>query len=125
MKISTDLDGTCFYKPEFFKELMRLFIQAEHEVGILTGHRQSSEEKDVNKLISAGFPKPSFYFGRTEDYMHLNGAHYKSMIIEREKIDIHFDDYDYDNYDTIRLFASLGQESNVVRLSCPGREHNQ
>lgn len=118
MKISLDLDGTCYYKPAFFKELMRLFLSAGHEVGILTGHRQSSAERDIAKLVEAGFPRPSFYFGRTEDYMSLNGAHYKSMIIDREGIDIHFDDYDYGNTDTIRLFKELGQEDKIVRMKC-------
>lgn len=116
MKISLDLDGTCLEQQEFFKELMRLFLEAGHGVGILTGHRQDSENRDREKLAELGFPSPSFYFGRTEDYMHLNGAHYKSMVIEREGIDIHFDDYDYNHPDTIKLFSTLGQEHKIVRV---------
>lgn len=118
MKISLDLDGTLYHHPDFFRELMRLFLAAGHEVGILTGHRMDSGDHDIEKLIALGFPRPSFYFGRTPDYMHLNGAHYKSMIIAREGIDIHFDDYDYDNIDTIKLFSELGVESRIARMKC-------
>lgn len=116
MKISIDLDGTLLEKREFFAEFMRLFIDAGHEVGILTGHRQDREEKDREKLRELGFPSPSFYFGRTEEYMPLNGAHYKTMVIEREGIDLHFDDYDYNHPDTIKLFSQSRQEHKIVRL---------
>lgn len=116
MKISIDLDGTLLEKQEFFAEFMRLFLAAGHEVGILTGHRHDREEHDREKLRELGFPSPSFYFGRTEEYMHLNGAHYKTMVIERESLDLHFDDYDYNHPDTIKLFSQLGQECKIARL---------
>lgn len=77
-----------------------------------------SKERDIQLMVARGFPVPDFYFGRTEEYMHLNGAHYKSAIIEREGIDIHFDDYDYDydNSSTEKLFKSLGQEEKIFRV---------
>lgn len=48
--------------------------------------------------------------------MHLNGAHYKSAIIQREGIDIHFDDCDYANPETERLFSELGQDERIFRV---------
>lgn len=87
-----------------------------HQVGVLTGHAHTSEEKDMALLVSLKFPKPDFYFGRTPEYMHLNGAHFKSMVIKREGITLHFDDYDFDNTDTERLFKELGQEEHIVRV---------
>ena len=116
MKISIDFDGTCWSRMAFFRELMKSFQAAGHKVGMLTGHRQEEKDKDIALMVSRGFPVPSFYFGRTPDYMHLNGAHYKSMIIKRESIDLHFDDYDYDNADTIKIFAELGQEEKIARV---------
>ena len=83
---------------------------------MLTGHSHDMESKDVALMLARGFPKPDFYFGRTPDYMHLNGAHFKSMVIKREGIAMHFDDYDYDNPDTDRLFKELGQEEQIARV---------
>ena len=116
MKVSIDLDGTLWRYQDFFRRLMISLQQLNDEVGILTGHKQSDKEKDYDKLFKNGFPYPNFYFGRTPDYMHLNGAHYKTMIIKREGIDIHFDDYDYDNADTERLFKELGEEGKIFRV---------
>jgi hydroxymethylpyrimidine pyrophosphatase-like HAD family hydrolase len=116
MKISLDMDGTCLAKPEFFRELMAAMQARGHKVGILTGRKHTSEVACFAELSKLGFPKPDFYFGRTPEYMPLNGAHFKSMIIKREKIEIHFDDYDYDHTDTIKLFSELGQEDRIARL---------
>lgn len=116
MKISLDMDGTCVAKPEFFRELMASMQARGHKVGILTGRPHTGQAQTLEQLSKLGFPKPDFYFGRTPEYMPLNGAHFKSMIIKREKIEIHFDDYDYDNSDTIRIFAELGQEERIARL---------
>lgn len=116
MKISLDMDGTCVAKPEFFREFMAAMQARGHKVGILTGRPDTGQVKTLEQLSNLGFPKPDFYFGRTPEYMPLNGAHFKSMIIKREKIEIHFDDYDYDHTDTIKLFAELGQEERIARL---------
>lgn len=116
MKVSIDFDGTLWSRMAFFRLLMVALQSGGHQVGMLTGHRQDAEERDVALMISRGFPKPDFYFGRTPDYMHLNGAHYKSMIIEREGIDMHFDDFDYDNPETEKLFRELGQMERIVRV---------
>lgn len=116
MKISIDLDGTLYSRMAFFRELMLAMQSRGHKVGILTGHGQDSEAHDVRRLMEAGFPKPDFYFGRTPEYMPLNGAHYKSMVIRREGITLHFDDYDFDNQDTARIFAELGDEVHIARM---------
>jgi copper homeostasis protein CutC len=41
MKIALDIHGICDTSPEFFKELSRLFVEAGHELHILTGRRVS------------------------------------------------------------------------------------
>jgi len=116
LTISMDLDGTLFDYLSFFKTLMLSFQSRGHKVGILTGHSCTCEIQDKNKLRALGFPEPDFYLGRTVKYMPLNGAHFKSDMIIRHGIDIHFDDYDYGLEDTVKLFSSLGQESHIFRV---------
>jgi FMN phosphatase YigB (HAD superfamily) len=116
VRISFDLDGTAYDFPEFFRELAWAMKERGHEVGVLTGHKHESAEHDSEKLVEMGFPRPDFYFGRTAEYMHLNGAHRKSDVIRDFEIAIHFDDYDYANPDTARLFAQLGQEGRIFRV---------
>lgn len=41
MKIALDIHGVCDVNPKFFSELSKLFIQADHEIHILTGKRVS------------------------------------------------------------------------------------
>jgi hypothetical protein len=41
LKIGLDIHGLCDANPEFFSELSRLFVNAEHEVHIITGRRVS------------------------------------------------------------------------------------
>lgn len=103
MKISIDLDGTLYAHPVFFRELMSLFQAAGHQVGILTGHKAESESHDRKKLLADGF-SPDFYLGRTPAYMPLNGSVFKRNMIVAHNIDIHFDDLDYSNPDSERLF---------------------
>jgi hypothetical protein len=62
-------------------------------------------------MLSRGFPQPDFWFGRTAEYVNGNGSIYKSVIILREGIDIHFDDCDYGNPESLRLFQEhLGNQ---------------
>lgn len=117
MKISLDLDGTALERPALFAVLSRLFISEGHEVGILTGHKTESEAHDRKKLSALGFPEMSFYFGRTTEFMPLNGAHFKAKIINEQGIDLHFDDCDYNHPDTLRLFKSLGIEEKIAKLT--------
>lgn len=116
MKFSFDLDGTVLERVELFREVVWALKERGHEVGILTGWPDTGESRARHRLAELDFPKPDFYFGRTKQYMPLNGAHFKSMIIEREGITAHFDDYDYGHPDTIRLFRELGQEAQVCRV---------
>ena len=115
MKVSFDLDGTAFERPKFYAELAAALKLAGHQVGVLTGHSQKAESADCRKLADLGFPDMDFYFGRSGKFEALNGAHFKRMVIDREQIDAHFDDYDYDHPDTIRIFAELG-EDRVFRV---------
>lgn len=117
MRISFDMDGTATDPAhvDFLRELAKAWQAAGHEYGILTGHKQASEEHDRQRLRDLGYPEPDFYYGRTPEYMHLNGAHRKSDIIKELGIVAHFDDYDYDHPDTNRLFPELGQWQKVFR----------
>lgn len=119
MRISFDLDGVAWERPELFSVIAHGFNDPlQHEWGILAGFGWSpdAEQHVRERLLGLGYPMPYFILGRTVDYMHLNGAHFKSAMIVEYKIDLHFDDYDYDHPDTIRLFAELGQEHRVVRV---------
>jgi len=106
MKVSIDFDGTLWSHMNFFREFMKAMQAQGHQVGMLTGHKQESEEHDIAKMEEYNFPRPDFFFGRTPEYMHLNGAHYKSDMIVKHNIDIHFDDFDYDHPDTKKIFDS-------------------
>jgi hypothetical protein len=52
LKIGLDIHGICDANPEFFSELSRLFVDAGHDVHIITGRRVSDgaldEIKDLN-----------------------------------------------------------------------------
>lgn len=51
MKIGLDIHGVCDSHPEFFSELSRLFVEAEHEVHIITGRRASDGAiKEIEEL---------------------------------------------------------------------------
>lgn len=115
MKISIDYDGTMWDHMAFFRNLMISMKAAGHQVGALTGHEPHIRDNDIALMVSRGFPEPDFWFGRTPEYVPFNGAVYKSHIIKTEGIDIHFDDCDYANPETIRLFNEhLG--SDIYKL---------
>ena len=115
MKISIDLDGTLYSHMGFFRNLMISMQSHGHKVGILTGHNDKSKNHVYSTLKRLNFPTPDFYLGRTEKYMPLNGAHYKSDMILEHKIDIHFDDFDYDNVETKRIFDSKSIRNHIVK----------
>jgi hypothetical protein len=123
VKVSIDLDGTLFAHPEFFVLVGTLLQAAGHQVGILTGHKADAEEHDRKKLAVLGFT-PDFYLGRTEAYMPLNGAHFKSDMIREHNIDIHFDDLDYCHPDTTRLFKA-NKHANDRVFVVPAREKRE
>lgn len=113
MKISIDYDGTLWSHMNFFRHFMRAMQEAGHQVGMLTGHKDQNgnRERDIKLMVDRGFPKPDFWFGRTEEYWPLNGSIYKSMVILREGIDVHFDDADFSNPESLRLFQEcLGDQ---------------
>jgi hypothetical protein len=51
LKIGLDIHGICDANPEFFSELSRLFVNAEHEVHIITGRRVSDGAIEVRFII--------------------------------------------------------------------------
>ena len=91
----------------FFRQLMLTMQAAGHFVGCLTGHEPRIRESDIALMRSRGFPEPDFWFGRTPEYVPFNGAKFKSHIILQENIDIHFDDFDYNNPQTEAMFKAL------------------
>ena len=113
MKISIDFDGTMWSHMAFFREFIEAMQGGGHQVGCLTGHNDSPEHRnsDIELMRSRRFPLPDFWFGRTPEYIPLNGSIYKSMVILREGIDMHFDDCDYGNPESLRLFREkLGDQ---------------
>jgi hypothetical protein len=58
LKIGIDIHGTANLFPKFFIELAKLFIQAGHEIHIVTGSRQLEIEEDIKKL---GLPYTHFF----------------------------------------------------------------
>lgn len=117
MKFSFDLDGVCYERPEVFAAIAHALQSAGHEVGVLSGHRHGSGERTLDKLEAMGFPRMDFFFGRRPEDMDKNGAVRKSQVIRDHEIALHFDDYDFNNADTIRLFRELGQECRVARVA--------
>lgn len=115
MKISFDMDGTVWSHMAYFRTMMIAFKAQGHEIGILTGHRHTMKDDDIALLVARGFPKPDFWFGREEPDMPFNGAIMKSRRILSEKIDYHYDDLDFNNPDTLRLFKE-GLKEQFYRL---------
>ena len=59
MKIGIDIHGICDMNPKFFKELSRLFVNAGHDVVIITGKMVSHGAiEEINKL---GISYTKFY----------------------------------------------------------------
>lgn len=116
MRFSFDLDGVCYERSAVFAAIARALQSAGHEVGIVCGHRHESGDEILDKLEGLGFPLMDFYFGRRPEDTDKNGAVRKSQVIADYEIDLHFDDYDFDYADTIRLFRELGQESRIARV---------
>lgn len=116
VRVSFDLDGVLYEKPDLYIVLCRLLKQAGAEIGVLTGHRHSSRDHVFTKLRRMGFPDFDFYFGREGEELKQNGAVMKSKAIDEYGISVHFDDYDFDYPETIRLFKELGMEDRIIRV---------
>lgn len=120
MKFSIDIDGTLLAHPKFFEVFIRAMRNMGHQVGVLSGRPDSMMSSVTEWFNEHNVGEPDFCFMRSQEVEKAtpNGAHFKSMIIQQESIDFHFDDYDYDNPETERLFKELGQESRIIRLRC-------
>ncbi len=106
MKIGLDIHGVCDANPKFFAELSKLFVEAGHEVIIITGKMKSHGAVDEIKELGISYTK----FFSIVDYHLENGTEIsfdsngnpwinddiwnrtKAEICEKEKIDFHIDD---------------------------------
>lgn len=106
MKIGLDIHGVCDTNPEFFKEMSRLFVDAGHEVIIITGKMKSHGAIDEIKNLGISYTK----FFSIADYHKEKGVELlyddngnpwiddetwnqtKAEICEKENIDFHIDD---------------------------------
>jgi hypothetical protein len=70
MKIGLDIHGVCDTNPEFFKEMSRLFVEAGHEVHILTGMRVSDGALDEIKELGISYT----HFFSIADYHEQSGT---------------------------------------------------
>ena len=110
MKISLDLDGTVWSHKAFFRAFMLAMQGAGHKVGILTAHRDIHRDADLLLLDKEGFPSPSFFLCRP--YQSSDSyAEFKAKTILSEKIDIAFDDCNFDGNEVEKMIhALLGKE---------------
>ena len=116
MLVSIDFDGTMWSHMAFFRALMIGLQTQGHQVGCLTGHAAETEAADVRLMMSRGFPAPNFYFGRTPEFIPLNGAHFKLTMIEKHRIAMHFDDFDYNNPETRRIFDASPLRGRIIKV---------
>lgn len=112
MKIGLDFHGVIDIHPEFFSEFTKLFINAGHEIHILTGSSFNKEFKEDLKNMGICYTKvfsiTDFLMSKNLPYIEQNGGKYfddeiwnnaKSIYANNIKLDIHFDD--------IEKYASL------------------
>lgn len=106
MKIGLDIHGVCDSNPKFFAELSRLFVEAGHEVIIITGKMKSHGAVDEIKELGISYTKffsiVDYHLEKgTEINFDSNGNPWinddiwnrtKAEICEKENIDFHIDD---------------------------------
>lgn len=106
MKIGLDIHGVCDTAPEFFSELSKLFVEAGHEVIVITGAMESHGAKDELDDLNITYTK----FYSIVDYNIKKGVDVtfdkkgnpwidddiwnmtKAEICKNEGIDFHIDD---------------------------------
>jgi hypothetical protein len=106
MKIGLDVHGVCDSNPKFFAELSRLFVEAGHEVIIITGKMKSHGAIDEIEKLGITYTK----FFSIIDYHIKKGTEIKyddtgnpwidddtwnktkAEICKNEKVDFHIDD---------------------------------
>ncbi len=93
MKFSFDLDGTL-YDVSGIQEIFRKLQYVGHKCGILTGHTCRWKEGDLRKLKALDID-PDFFLCTKDGGTELENAKFKKEMIEKHKIDYHFDDYDH------------------------------
>lgn len=106
MKIGIDIHGVCNKAPKFFSELSRLFVEAGHDIIVITGRMESHGA--IEELNELGISYTKFF--SIIDYHIKKGSNVtfdengnpwicdelwnstKSEICEIENIDFHIDD---------------------------------
>lgn len=89
MKISFDLDGTYTEYPETFDDLAAMLQAAGHEVGILTARPFDDEHYEELGFV----PDFEYYLGLPDGkYTETEKCLEKSVKIQQEEIDMHYDD---------------------------------
>lgn len=106
MKIGLDIHGVCDSIPSFFSELSRLFVEAGHEIIVITGRMESHGAIDELKKLGISYTKfysiVDYHIEMGVDVLYdKNGNPWidddtwnrtKSEICEKENIDLHIDD---------------------------------
>ena len=70
MKIGLDIHGVCDANPKFFAEMSKLFVEAGHEVHILTGRRVSDGALEEVKELNISYT----HFFSIADYHDESGT---------------------------------------------------
>lgn len=88
LKISIDIDGTYTEYPDTFDALAVMLQMSGHEVGILT-----ARDKEENYLEVGFEPDFEYYLGLKDDeFSEPEKCMEKTVKIQEEEIDLHFDD---------------------------------
>lgn len=122
LKIAIDWDGTLWAHKRFFREFMEAMQAAGHQVGILTGHRERSRERDLQKMRDVGFPEPDFYLGNSNEVEPLpHGPVMKSKAIKDHGIDYYFDDFDFNEDRALPAYEEGGVLPLVFKVHNLGK----
>jgi hypothetical protein len=91
MRVSVDLDGTCFAYPALFRALQAGLRAQGHQVGILTAHGAAQQAHDLAWCAAQGFAPWDFliYLGIPD---RPQAAAAKAWWIVHNDIVVHFDD---------------------------------
>lgn len=103
MKISFDFDETL--SETWFQRLARALITAGVDVRVVTSRCSVSTNKDLWAIVD--------YLQIPVDNVHFTEGRFKAEILERNKIDIHFDD-NMDEINVIRMISSCKAVNLVI-----------
>ena len=105
MKVSFDLDGTAWKYRDLFSELAHALVARAHEVGILTGHEDETDnhkgirQADLHLWKARGFPEASFLLNATDcrragiPWHGVGQREWKAELARRSGVALHIDDW--------------------------------